>query len=692
LKATVSFDYGKHAAAQAEAWRERTKSGQNVAPIPSISPEDMAEREACRTDFERFCKTYFPHAFRLSFSPDHLRVISKIEGAVLRGMLAAFAMPRGYGKTVLSKAAALWAILYGHRRWVVMIGATGPLGIKLLKDGIKPMVRGNYRLAKAFPEVCKPVRLANGSALKATGLHYNDSPCFMVWEKDTIVFPRVPLDTCLCAEARITCFGIEGAIRGQVATLSTGEEVRPDFVLVDDPQTKASARSLSQTQERYEIIMGDVLGLAGGDVSIAGLVPCTVIQKNDLSERLLDHKLTPEMRGERTKLVYEFPTDDSLWEKYFITRENDLHNGGDGTVATRLYIANQAAMDAGARIAWPDRFPKEFASAIEHAMYLRYRSPGVFAAEYQNEPAEQSGEEYKFPSAREIIGKTSGLERGLVPHWATYLCGFVDVQQNALYWCVCAWDDQFTGQVVDYGCFPKQHQSYFDYRNLRYTLGQRLKGEGAEAAIYKGLSDLSEELCSREWRRDDGATIRIGKLLVDSGNFTETVYGFCRNSIFASVVSPSKGRGVKAGNIPWERFKQAPGERIGTNWIERTVIAKRRVRLLEFDANAWKTFAQLRLASPFGSPGCLSLFKASPYDHRLFADHITAEKPVKTEGHGRTVYEWSLPPDRPDNHLFDCLVGCCVGASMLGAALKEQGAKPAKRKRTLQEMQEAARK
>jgi hypothetical protein len=95
---------------------------------------------------------------------------------------------------------------------------------------------------------------------------------------------------------------------------------------------------------------------------------------------------------------------------------------------------------------------------------------------------------------------------------------------------------------------------------------------------------------------------------------------------------------------------------------------------------------------PMGDSGALSLFKAEPATHRMLADHLHAEYPVPVESQGRKVNEWQHRPDRPDNHLFDCLVGCCVGASMLGAALKEQGAKPAKRKRTLQEMQAAARK
>jgi len=55
--------------------------------------------------------------------------------------------------------------------------------------------------------------------------------------------------------------------------------------------------------------------------------------------------------------------------------------------------------------------------------------------------------------------------------------------------------------------------------------------------------------------------------------------------------------------------------------------------------------------------------------HRLLADHLTAEYRVKTEGRGRIVDEWKIRPERSDNHWFDGLVGCAVGASVLGVML-----------------------
>jgi len=67
-----------------------------------------------------------------------------------------------------------------------------------------------------------------------------------------------------------------------------------------------------------------------------------------------------------------------------------------------------------------------------------------------------------------------------------------------------------------------------------------------------------------------------------------------------------------------------------------------------------------------GDPGCLSIFGRKATPHRLFAEHLTAEYRVRTEGRGRAVDEWKLPAHKPDNHWFDCLVGCAAAASIQG--------------------------
>jgi hypothetical protein len=56
-------------------------------------------------------------------------------------------------------------------------------------------------------------------------------------------------------------------------------------------------------------------------------------------------------------------------------------------------------------------------------------------------------------------------------------------------------------------------------------------------------------------------------------------------------------------------------------------------------------------------------------DHRMLAEHLTAEYRVKTEGRGRQIDEWKLRTPGRDNHWLDCLVGCAVAASMQGCVL-----------------------
>jgi len=62
---------------------------------------------------------------------------------------------------------------------------------------------------------------------------------------------------------------------------------------------------------------------------------------------------------------------------------------------------------------------------------------------------------------------------------------------------------------------------------------------------------------------------------------------------------------------------------------------------------------------------------------QLFAEHLTAEYRVQTEARGRVVDEWKLRAGGPDNHWFDCLVGCGVAASIQGAVLPGTEAKAA---------------
>ena len=120
---------------------------------------------------------------------------------------------------------------------------------------------------------------------------------------------------------------------------------------------------------------------------------------------------------------------------------------------------------------------------------------------------------------------------------------------------------------------------------------------------------------------------------------------------------------------------------MGFNWMMPSVAGKRAIRHVIFDSNFWKSFVHSRLAVPLGDRGCLSLWGRRPDIHQPIAEHLTAEYRVRTAGRGRVVDEWKLRPDRSDNHWLDCLAGCAVCGSMLGATMPEFGtAVPLKRR------------
>ncbi len=650
-------------------------AGRDIGEIPAVvNPERRAQAEK---DFRFFCETYFPAAFTLAWSPDHLKVIAKIERAVLTGGLFAHAMPRGSGKTTLTTVACVWTILFGACPFVCLVAAAAERARSLLAN-IKTWFETNPLLLEDFPGVVYPIRKLGRITNRQLGQTYNGEPTRIEWNADKIVLPTIPGNK--ASGAVMTTSGMKGSeIRGQNHALADGTIIRPRLAVVDDPQTTESAWSLTQSKQREAILASDILGMAGPGQKIASIMCCTVIRPGDMADNILDRKKHPQWQGERTKMVYSFPTDEKLWARYAEMRAESFRNEGNGHEATEFYRQNRDAMDAGSVVAWSDRYNEDELSAIQHAMNLKFRDEAAFFAEYQNEPMLEEVGDGDLLTPDQVAAKFNRLRRGEVPIGGNHLTMFIDVQAALLFYVVAAWEDDFTGYVLDYGAYPDQKRPYFTLRDARRTLALAAPRTGLEGAIYAGLEALTNDYLGREWRRDDGAAMRIERCMIDAnwGNSTDVVYQFCRQSPHSAIVMPSHGRFVGASSVPFSEYKRKHGDRVGHNWRIPNVQGKRAVRHVVFDTNYWKSFCHARLAVPMGDRGCLSLFGDKPDLHRLLAEHLTAEYRVKTEGRGRKVDEWKLRGAGVDNHWLDCLVGCAVGGSILGAILPGTGERSA---------------
>lgn len=670
-----------------EAHREREASrnkaaslaGRDIGELPPVA--NKKRRERCRRNFKLYCETYHASTFYLPWSQDHLDVIKAVEAAVLDGELLAFAMPRGDGKTALVEAAALWVKAYGHRPFTAIIGPTESHAAAML-ESIKIEAETNEKLQADFPEVFYAIAKLERINNRARAQLFQGKPTHIKWKDREIQFPTIPGSKASGGIIRVA--GITGAIRGMKAKRACdGKTIRPSLVLIDDCQTDESARSPKQVADRERVLKGAILGLAGPGEKIAGLATLTVIAPDDLAERLLDRKRHPAWQGRRMKMVNRWPDRIDLWEEYAELRKKGQREGRGTKDADDLYRQRQAEMDAGGEVAWEHRKNADEISALQHAWNIRIdRGDSAFFAEYQNEPIPEVGVESTDMTAPEIASKTNGKPRGTIPLGCQYLTMFTDCQGEALYWMVCAWEENFTGYVIDYGCFPDQRRHYFTLREITKKLSDVTKAKSPEGRLREGLAMLHAIQGARKWTRQDGVEMQIERKLYDAGYLPDAVFQFCQESGQPGIVMPTRGYGVKATQTPFNEYAKKPGERVGHYWRIPSTAKKRIIRHCEMDVNYWKSFVHARLAVPYGDPGSLTLFGEKPEAHRMLADHLTAEQRVAVAAKGRTVDEWREQPGKPDNHWLDCLVGCAVGASMLGAKLPEAfGWRPVKRKR-----------
>lgn len=677
-RAGGSAAYDRFREAKANEFRAMSARGRDIGSIPPcVNPE---RRAAAERNLRVFCETYLRASFPLAWGPNHLRVLAALEDAILHGGQYAYAMPRGEGKTTLAEAGGVFAAVNGHRDFLVMIGATEEHAETMLSN-IKVELATNELLAEDYPEVCVPIEKLEGIAQRANGQLCCGEKTHVRWEAKKITLPTIKGSKASGTVIRVA--GLTGAIRGMSEKRSDGKRARPSLAIIDDPQTDESARSPSQCRTRESLISGAILGLAGPGKKIAAVMPCTVIRPGDMADSILDREKHPEWRGERSRMVIEWPTNTALWERYAELRRQSFRDGGRGETAHAFYLENRAAMDEGARVSWEQRRNPDEVSAIQHAWNLRIdRKDPAFFAEYQNDPIPEvvaSATELEADAAASKIG---GFARGLVPREASALTMSVDIQQSVLFWSVVAWTQDFTGWVVDYGAWPDQRSRYFTLAEVKRTLGDAAPKAGVEGAIYHGLERLLEERVDRAWKQEGGGTARVDRVLIDAnwGRSTDVVYQFCARSKWSGVAMPSHGRYVGAASQPWSDHKKRKGERVGAHWRIPPVSEKRNARHLLFDSNWWKSFVHERFGVPLGDPGSLSLFDGDMETHRMFAEHLTAEQRVAVSAKGRTVDEWRLRRPGLDNHWLDCMVGCAVAASMAGCSLESMREEPVVRK------------
>lgn len=660
----------------------------------TAGPEDPERRKAATDSFRAFCETYGSAAFTLGWSPAHLMAIEKIEAAVLDNAKFALAMPRGSGKSTLCHWAMIWAAMCGHSSYAIYVAATAASAGRRLEN-LKKTIRFSELLLADFPELVVPIKACNADSRKALGQLFNGESTSLHWGKDKIVLPSLDkfLEVCSWAKDFPPAFGavidsasIDGEIRGRAYERQDGTTARPDVAIIDDPQTRQSAKSPQQVEYREAIVKGDIGYLGGPDTPTGMMVPCTVIYQDDLACRLLDHEKNPEFKGELTKMMNSMPGDgadeekkkiiDALWNEYDEKRKYDHLN--DTATALDFYLDNQDLMDFGAAASWEERFSpvRNEATAIQSAMNLFLEDQSSFYAEAQNEPLAQFSSELEPLNAKSILGKTEvHSKRYEMPENASLLTAFIDISKNVLWYTVVAFEPKtMRSRIVDYGAFPDQVKNYYTLSSLRYTIPDKYPGLEYSAQLTKALEDCVDMLMGRVYCTEAGDEFGIERIGVDSGwgVYSVQVYNFCRRSKHSAVLQATKGIGIGATRKPLvdpeAKTRQKRSNVLGQWAYTRTTVKS---WLLTYDANAWKTHVSELLRADKESATTMTLYGkdgARAAQHAMIAEQLSSEYPTSVESPLRKAVVWQLKPNM-DNHFLDCVSGCCLLAHTLGATL-----------------------
>ena len=688
----------KHREAMAERSKERHAAVADIGEIPDVV--NPSRRESCRLNLKLFLQIYFPFSTGLSpFSPDHDYVIERIQICILDGGRYVNAVYRGFAKTTIAENSAIWAVLYGHRKFVPIFGADSIAASQSI-DSIKEELYDNDLLMEDFPEACWPIRALEGKYQRCGSQTYQGERTKIEWKADLIQLAHIP--GAACSSAILTARGITAGLRGLKVKMPDGSNQRPDAVLLDDFQTDESAGSALQVSKTLATIRKAIVKLGGHRRALSTIANGTVIYPDDAISVLLDD---PAWQGKRIPMVKTWPACEPDCKAdhhvqacpmaHWLGRYKDLRSTYDESLlgdqhrawrdATAYYLERQELMDRGALVSWQTCFDKEHeVSALQHAMNaLIDDGPEAFASEFQNDPLRPKTMQSPVVGS-ELVKRLNNVPRGTVPEGVSILTAFVDVQQEVLFWSVVGWSADFSGHVMDYGTFPDQQRPFFTLGELRHPLSSVFPGLGIEAQIRAGLESLTAELLGRAFPLQAGeGYLRLDKSGIDTGYQGSTVLAFVSQAASRERIQASKGWASTAATVEMGAWKTRAGERRSPtgDWI----IQGPPKRLLMYDANAWKSFVSARLKSPLGSPGALMLFGSSDRAHAMFADHVTAEFPRPKQGRGRVFDAWECQPGR-DNHLWDCLVGSAVVASTLGAALPETKAAPRKPRKSFSEM------
>lgn len=199
--------------------------------------------------FEKFCNYYFPHYISCEFAWFHKRAANKL--SVSQNKITVAEWPRGHAKSVFFNVfMPLWLLSRGELEGMILVSETEDKACTLLGD-IQAEFTSNTRLIADFgPQSCSGA-WSDGKFVTASGVGF--------W-----------------------AFGV-----GQNPAGTRKAQRRPNYITVDDADSRKTAKNQELTKERVEWVRGELLGCVVGNKHWRMVIANNRVAKNGLTAHMV---------------------------------------------------------------------------------------------------------------------------------------------------------------------------------------------------------------------------------------------------------------------------------------------------------------------------------------------------------------------------------------------------------------------
>ncbi len=212
-----------------------------------------------------------------------------------------------------------------------------------------------------------------------------------------------------------------------------------------------------------------------------------------------------------------------------------------------------------------------------------------------------------------VLKKIGRFKRGIAPAGCELLTVAIDIGLYQCWWEAWSWRKQAIGYLVDYGMISvAQGPNPTDLNilsSLRVFRDEFLKPGWAQLEVAADGTEthrpLKHKLC-----------------LIDAQYKPDIVHQFIKESGIG--YQAAKGLGTSRGQENWPKSLKNSKDRT----VGHECFAKKQPggeTLLSVHSDYWKGQIHDGFAAKPGEPGSLQIYDAEPIEHRLFAQHITAE-------------------------------------------------------------------